>query len=449
MAAPAEERTLGPALENLTPRAAAALFRDHVHPTSARAFARSSPGKLLALGVVAIVLCLLAGTVTAVTAGDRRANLDVQLAETEPFAYSAQRLYLSLSIADAAAGTAFIYGGLEPLSVRETYLQALGDAAAESTGVAGDEQPGSPARDALIGIATQLPVYAGTIETARANNRLGLPVGSAYLGEASNLMQSTVLPDAEQLYEERAATISTTLQRYEQPPWPAIGLLAAALLGLVLIQMYLLRRWRRVFNPGMIVASFAMLALLAWMTIGASVAAADTRKALDQGNTPLTTLTHARILAQQARSGETLKLSRRDTTGEYDQAYDANVAELRTLLADYPSDAPAADLVRDAQTPLDGWIAAHGRMNDAFGRADYTGAATIAIGSDPDDSTAQFTALDDDLEQGITQTRAELRDEVARASRMLDGLVVGAILLALGGSMFVALGLWPRLREYR
>ena len=88
-------------------------------------------------------------------------------------------------------------------------------------------------------------------------------------------------------------------------------------------------------------------------------------------------------------------------------------------------------------------------MNDAFGRADYTGAAAIAIGSGPDDSTAQFTALDDDLEQGITQTRAELRDEVAHASRMLDGLAVGAILLALAGSLFVALGLWPRLREYR
>ena len=395
------------------------------------------------------MLCLLAGTVTAVTAGDRRANLDVLLTETEPFAYSAQRLYISLSIADAAAGTAFIYGGLEPLSVRETYLQALGDAAAESTGVAGDEQPGSPARDALIGIATQLPVYAGT-DRDRPRQQPPRPAGRLRLPRRGVEPDAeTVLPDAEQLYEERAPAVSATLQRYEQPPWPAIGLLAAALLGLVLIQMYLLRRWRRVFNPGMILASFAMLALLAWMTIGASVAAADTRTALDQGNTPLTTLTHARILAQQARSGETLKLSRRDTTGEYDQAYDANVAELRTLLADYPSDAPAADLIRDAQTPLDGWIAAHGRMNDAFGRADYTGAATIAIGSGPDDSTAQFTALDDDLEQGITQTRAELRDEVAHASRMLDGLAVGAILLALAGSLFVALGLWPRLREYR
>jgi hypothetical protein len=221
------------------------------------------------------------------------------------------------------------------------------------------------------------------------------------------------------------------------------------LVALVFAQIYLLRRWRRVFNPGLVLSSVAVFTLVIWMSIGASVAAAYTHDALDDGSHPLGTLTHASILAQQARSSETLKLSRRDTTGQYDQTYDASVAELRDLLDSYPSSAAGSDAVADAQQRLDGWIAAHGRMNDAFGVADYTHANTIAIGPGSDDSMAHFSTLDDELERGMEETRDELRDDVAHAAQMLDGLVPGAVLLSLLAIVFVGIGLWPRMREYR
>ena len=55
----------------------------------------------------------------------------------------------------------------------------------------------------LLGrVNAQLAVYTGLVETARTNNRAGNPVGSSYLSEASSLMQTQILPDAQRLYEE-------------------------------------------------------------------------------------------------------------------------------------------------------------------------------------------------------------------------------------------------------
>nr|WP_157108720.1 hypothetical protein [Aldersonia kunmingensis] len=450
MAAPAEARPIGPTLDNLTPRAAAALVRQHLDPADTREFLRSSPAKLAGVGIIAMVLCVIAGVVTALTAAERSAGLDEMLTETEPFSVSAQQLYSALSVADAAASTAFISGGIEPPAVRAAYLQALGSAAASTTGsAAGDEPPGSPARVELSSIAAQLPTYAGLVETARADNRIGLPVGASYLGEASHLMQATVLPLAEQLYEQRSEAVEETLNRFDQPPWLALTLLALSLITLAFAQFYLLRRWRRVFNPGLVVASLAMLIMVLWVGLATSLAAADTHEALDDGAIPTDMLTSARIYAQQARSAETLKLSRRDTSGQYDQAFDQKIDALRGVLANYPSDASGSGILSDARQQIDAWVAAHNRMNDAFARTDYSTAVAIAVGPGDDDSMAHFEALDDDLEQGIAETRDELRADTSRAARALQGVVPGAFGLAAIAVLCVVVGMIPRLREYR
>jgi len=58
LAAPAAARPIGPTLDNLTPKAAAALVRQHLDPADTREFLRSSPAKLAAVGIVAMVLAL-------------------------------------------------------------------------------------------------------------------------------------------------------------------------------------------------------------------------------------------------------------------------------------------------------------------------------------------------------------------------------------------------------
>ncbi|MEU7766764.1 hypothetical protein AB0B25_16770 [Nocardia sp. NPDC049190] len=432
-----------------------AFMREHLDPDNMRSFAKSSPGRLIALGLLLIGLCLAAGTVTAGTVGDRQRGLDVLLYDTEPNAHSAHRLYTALSIADAAASTAFIAGGLEPQAVRDRYTQALGEASSElvtqSSRGAGHSSDVAADPDARLrtGIITGLPVYSGLVETARTNNRSGYPVGAAYLSEASNQMQTTLLPMAEELQSRRSAEVTDAQRNHVRPPWSAILLLIVTLGVLVWVQTDLARRWRRVLNPGLLFASAGILILLAWTVIAGSVSAASMIHARDDGMVPSSRLTESRILAQQARAAETLKLVRRDATGDYDRTFDTDIARLADLLGGYPASAPAADDVRNAVPALERWRIAHQRMNDALARGDFNAAATLATGPGAAEATAQVDALDRSLEQGIAKTRDTLRGKISQAARVLDYLGAGAMVLGILAAGCVGLGIWPRLREYR
>jgi hypothetical protein len=444
-------RTAEPRLEELSPGAAAAAVREQIDATDLRSFARSSPAKLITVGLVLLGLCLVAGVVTASQVSSRQHALDNLLGSAEPDANSAQRLYTSLSVADAEAGTAFIFGGLEPQGVLDAYNQAIGEASAELVAQSsGSSNSGNDPDIALrTGIATNLPVYAELIQTARTNNRLGHPVGSAYLSEASNLMQTKMLPMAQELQEHRTSAIAAIQRRHVRPPWLAIILPIVALAALVTAQVYLARRWRRLLNPGLLVASCILVILLAWTVTAGLISALSTTDGRDNGAVPNSELMEGRILTQQARAAETLKLVRRDDSGDYDRTFDTATTKLTDLLTHYSHSAPATDDVATARTALDRWRAAHQRMNDALGRGDFPGGAAIAIGPGSTQATASVSTLDGSLVHGIAMTRNTLRDNTSSAARSLDVLSSGAITLAVLAGLCMVGGLWPRLREYR
>ncbi|WP_227997396.1 hypothetical protein [Nocardia australiensis] len=430
------------------PRTAA--IRERLDPANLRSFVYSSPGRLIGIGLILIGLCLAAGSVTAETVSDRQHGLDVLLADTEPDAQSAQRLYTSLSVADAAASTAFIAGGLEPEAVRNRYSQALGEAAAELVIQSGNaDQTTDPDARLRTGIATGLPVYAGVIESARANNRIGYPVGAAYLSEASNQMQTSLLLMAQELEDHRSGAVDAAQRNHVRPPWPAVMVLMLALVALVWMQVELAKRWHRVINPGLLLAASAMLVLLAWTVIAGSVSATSMIRGRDGAAVPASRLTESRILTQQARSAETLKLVRRDATGDYDRTYDDSVNRLGELLDGYPTHAPASTDVATARAALDRWRAAHERMNDSLARGDFIGAGTAATGPGAADAAAQVDALDTALGNALTETRATLRGNISQAARVLDFLAPGAMVLGILAAGAVGIGIWPRLLEYR
>lgn len=425
-------------------------LRAQFAPARLRGFAQSSPGRLVAAGLVLMALCVAAGAVTSTTVSDRQQALGVLLDETEPDAHSANHLYTSLSIADAAAGTAFIAGGLEPAAVRDRYTQAVGEAAAELVTQAGDTADTTGTDRALrVGIATGLPVYTGLIETARANNRNGYPVGAAYLSEASHQMQTALLPMAEELENHRFDAVTTAQHRHVQPPWTAIVLLMVALAGLLWVQVELARRSRRVFNMGLLIGTGALALTLLWTVAAGSVSAMSMIRGRDQGVVPAARLAESRILVQQARSAEMVKLVRRDASGDYDRTFDANAARLAELLGGYPGNAPATAEVADAKAALDRWQSAHQRMNDTLAHGDFAGAAAVATGPGAADSTAQVTALDRALDEAAAATRNTLRSKVSQAVDVLSFLAPGAFVLGIVAAVCVGLGLWPRLREYR
>ena len=87
-------------------------------------FANSTPGRILAVGVVLAALGILSAFAISTTITTRQNQLTTVLDHTEPLAFAAGQLYTTLSVADAAAATAFI-AGAEPRPVRQRYEQVV------------------------------------------------------------------------------------------------------------------------------------------------------------------------------------------------------------------------------------------------------------------------------------------------------------------------------------
>ncbi|KAA0925130.1 hypothetical protein FQ188_12105 [Rhodococcus sp. ANT_H53B] len=400
---------------------------------------RSTPARLVAMGTALVFLALTVGNLASTAVTDRVDTLGTLLVRTEPFANSAQNLYGALSVADAAAATAFIAGGLEPPEVRERYSQALGEASSEliaaSAGVAENDAATSAV---LTQIAAGLPVYSGLVETARANNRSGNPVGAAYLGEASTMMQTTLLPLAEKLYTEQASRVSADQERFTSPPLFAIGSLVFLLLMTGVAQWYLSRTTRRTLNVGFLAATVAVAGLLGWMLVVGLISSIATDRAIDRGVSPLKSYTTGFILAQQARADETLDLARRGGGQDYGQSFDANVSRLTEM---FQGDTAVIDA-------LNTWSVSHSRIDSALEVGDFNGAVSITTGTGESDSAAAFTALDSVLVDGIENARSELRSNIDRSVWVLSGLSNGAYVLTVVASVAFGVGLFPRLREY-
>ncbi|WP_433761846.1 hypothetical protein [Nocardia sp. CA-135398] len=406
-----------------------------------RRFAGTTPGAIGAVAVVTVVLCLLAGLTSADQLSGKIARRDTVLERTEPLAYAAQTLYVALSAADASAATAFLSGGIESPEVRGRYQQALAEAAAalaEATAGAADQQT----RNIVAKIAADLPAYTGLVETARANNRQGFPVGSSYLREASLLMQNSLLPNAETLSKDRMAAVRRDQHDIGALPWTTMVLLILVLVGCGGGTLVLLRRTNRRVNLGLAVAAGATGLALFWVVAATIIAAV----ALDTGKSGATsrfeTLTQARILAQQARTDETLELITRGdiTTSETD--YRKHTTELADRLATVTG--PDSTASRGVL----GWTAGHAKQRDAYEAANYPVAVAQAIGTGPETSATLFAHLDQLLRDNLIQERGDLRDGVDSAGATLTLSPAGTLILLFGAAASTVTGLWPRVKEF-
>src|SRR5579863_880332 len=179
-----------------------AVSGDHLSLASRRRVDLSTtPARLRLLLFVLVLLSLAWGGFAAFTASEYSSAAAGVVNVRGPLSVTAEQIYARLSDADDAATTAFLAGGLEPPAVRQRYLADVNAAASgiESATAQSGSGTGAAAQD-LRTLAAELPVYTGEIETARADNRLPLPLGAAYLREASKLMQGTLLPAAQDLY---------------------------------------------------------------------------------------------------------------------------------------------------------------------------------------------------------------------------------------------------------
>jgi hypothetical protein len=403
-----------------------------------RRLGRTTPGVIGVIALAVAACCVIAGVVCAAQLNGRLDERDAVMNRSEPFAYAAQNLYAALSAADAAAASAFLSGGIETAPTREQYQKALADASsalADTTAGAGDLKT----RTALAEISAQLSAYTALVEAARANNRQGHVIGSAYLREASSLMQTSLLPGAEKIYTGNLATVEEDQRSVGSLPVAALMLLALALVAIGIASVILYRRTNRQFNIGLVVAAAIVFVVIGWVVIATELAASEIEHSRTEGTARFEQLAKARILAQQARTVETLELIARGDITAGEKTFHSQLDELGKLV----EAAPAA-----ARDSLQSWIVSHQKQAEAYKAGDYPAAVAQAIGADPAASAAQFAAVESGLRDGIERTRETLRDRVAAAGAWLAWSPTGTLVLMVVAASAAVVGLWPRLKEF-
>jgi hypothetical protein len=404
-------------------------------------------GALLALGAIAF------GALTA-HAADTRRHAVRSVATTELLLRAAVDLSARLSDAHAIAASSFLIRGTEPAPARRDYERKLHQAGAGVAELAGELGTSSGSGPAVRRITQRLPVYAGLIDSARANNRQGYPVGSAYLREASKTMRDGILPSARELYKTEAKDL-TAHYRSGVATWtmPAVILAGCALLALLAAtQLYLARATRRLVNPRLALASIVLLGLLAWILVAFALQESRLLQAQRAGSDPIELLTAARILALRAQADESTALAARgggageSQLSDVDRGFDALTRPIGGLLhvasdRGHGTAAIAADYRR--------YLAAHGRVVEREKAGDFDKAVDLAVEDSPRSTLRTGAELNGDLDKEVDVAQASFDDSLSHADAALGGLALGIPALTGLCALLALLGVRQRLREYR
>ncbi|WP_269854561.1 hypothetical protein [Streptomyces sp. RPT161] len=424
--------------------------------------ATTEPGRLRIIGAVLALLIVAFGAVTAWQITERSSAARDVATRSEPLSADAAEIYRSLADANTTAAGGFLVSGQEPAAVRQRYENDVHTAAQLIANAAANSQGSADAQTQVTLLNEQLPVYTGLVETARANNRQGLPLGGAYLRYANDQMAGSLLPAAQKLYQTETGRLNGDYAAAKSLPWAAwiLGLLALGCLVWAQRRTYL--RTNRVLNPGLLAGTVAAGLALVWLVAGHTVARTDLGDSWDHGGRSLQVLNQARIGALQARGNENLTLVARGAGAAYEGAYKKGMAALDEpggLLAQALSLADDPGGRAPVQQAADGvaqWRSRHAVANGDDTNGDYDSALAYVIGGKDSSgkeitqTTGQsFDTVDHSLQQAVDHETGEFQQAAGDARDSLTGLPEGVAVLAVLGAAGAVLGIGRRLSEYR
>jgi hypothetical protein len=395
----------------------------------------TTPGRLVLTSVLLAFGAVFFGVLATGAEQSRARAVQAARTGTEPLLIHAVNLYTSLSDANATVATGLLAGGLEPASKRARYLRDLRVASQSLTALTSEAGTSASAPAALATVADQLPVYAGLVETARANNRQGFPIGAAYLRQAATLMSGTILPAADELYRTEAERLNSDYRTGTGSA--SLAALIAAIVGalglLLLAQLYLARVTRRIFNVPMVLATLALIGMSAWAVIGMVSEQNALAKAQRRGSDSVELLSAANVLLSRAQGDLSLALVNRGTDVTDPQDFSAVMRELQTS---------------GLAAQLGPGFATYQATANRVQRLENGGSLGPAIQAAP-----RASAVADQLSSGVDARIADAQQRfmhsAAAASSDLGGLGLAIPLITILAAVLALLGLRQRINEYR
>ncbi|KQQ05339.1 MULTISPECIES: hypothetical protein [unclassified Rathayibacter] len=412
-------------------------------PTLLARATSTTPRTLRLLLVLTAVAAVLFG-VFAQQAGALQARAAAEAREQSTQIVGVQNVRNTLVGANAIAANTFLVGGLEPADQRAEFTGDLQVAASQLSTLAAAEPRDA---EALAAVARDLTTYSGLIEQARANNRQGFPVGSAYLDQASTVLtaEDGVLDDLNDLVATGADRVASA---YDTVRWSTLLLVGslAMLLLMVGAQIWLARRTHRYLNRSLATATVLLLVLGIAGGVVFGTTASNAASVRSDSYRATLAVSQALTAATDAKSLESFTLIKRGSGAALEAQFQEAAGEAREKLQD-GVDAGIVD--GSLVSELDAWLALHDGIRAADDGGLWDDAVELAVATEPGSANAAFSAFSTDagdaVEDDAAITRATLGTWGAISS------IASWILLAAGlvGAGLAWRGVSQRLEEYR
>jgi hypothetical protein len=422
-----------------------------------RSLGGTTPAKLRLLSVALVLLSAAWGALGGWTISQHASAAGAVVHVDEPLALTAQRMYQSISDADVTVTTAFLSGPEPPLATLQRYRGDIASAAGNLTTLKSAAGGNQQLTAAIAAVSAGLPVYTAYVAQAQTEYALGFPLtGGSFMQVASEQAHLVLLPAAKTVYTLQEAALTATGSQATTVLPVIAALVLAVVTGFVLFraQRWLTRRTHRMVNPGLVIASVALIISAVWLVVTFTVARSDLTRGIGHGSSPAGTLAQASIYVQQARGDQILNLISRTGATSFQQDFQSLRTQIGpgqgTLLtaAASASQGQAAAQVAAAERDASAWYTANEQVYRLDLTAAYAAETKLVIGTGPGSSAAGFAGLENDISDGINSNLAAFQSSAtagANAYGPLEGAVIAAAVLMAAGC---ALGVGRRLREY-
>ncbi|KAB8195867.1 hypothetical protein FH608_010245 [Nonomuraea phyllanthi] len=437
---------------------------------------RSVPGRIRIITGVTVAALALLFTALAVGSATAREGLRVIGRDAGPQVIVTAKLYLALSDMDAQVANVLVMGDQyaqprkEALERYDEQRSRANEALMQALSLADTDAERATVKsvldllgryDRLAGQALLLDEQSGHAPGPPPQN-----VVEAYRG-ATKLMRVELLPQAYNLTLESGTIVRATYDEKDvMVPLLRDAVVLAGLLALgclIWLQIFLARRFRRVFGPALLVATVTtVIALLSGMSVlGKDQDALRTAKL--RGFDSVLTLAKARSISNSMQGDQSRYLLDKDWADTYEHTFldkamtvvYFDAGNLRTYHQKVATGSTDFLGLLGPQLVGKQGVDAH-KAYRAFQAADArfrqlvtSGRTNAAVAERLGPVTTAFDAYDRALLELSARHQAEFTRAIESGEGALDNLW-RLLPFAIGGiGLLVIAGVWPRLKEYR
>lgn len=344
--------------------------------------------------------------------------------------------------ADSLASNAYLADGQEPAEQRTAYDDRIDQAAAGLVTAAGATGGNDSAE--LQRANELLTTYVGLVEQARANNRQGFPVGAAYQRQARTVAQE-IVASLREVEQRTRSNVDDRVATSYRASWPLVLVALVLLVALLLGSRWMARRFRRLVNVPLLVATLIVGMVL---VVGLWVNARAAAEAGDAVTGPLSAadlVAQARAAGFDARSNEALTLINRGNGAAYELEWTRSMSVATQALDSACDDFGVAC---DARRSLMAYATEHTGVRALDDGGDWE--KSVEATTDPEGPlTKAFEAFASSSNDALTDRAATSASAFDDASAPLGTLRLLVALAGVAVALLAVSGYGQRLREYR